>query len=759
MRPAEQQHLYAQQQQQQHQNGYQNGHQNALLQQPQQHQQQRQLNSAYSHQFQQQQHQQQRQQQQSSSSSAAPFLAPHYVAQLAALNGLQVLGGMPMGGGGGSSSGGPMSGMHRGMLSVPQNGLLQQQQLQQWAQLRPESQAWGAGVYPSAQQGLIQASLVQQHVQQQQQVAHLQDLRSGSLGLNGVPLSQVHQADALRGGQQWAHPPHDGTGQQYGAAAPSLPRNPLRSQDGMRPAEFPRGGSHGGGHMHGNGNYHNKPYDRNNRAAGNWSRGGGGPNPRFKGGNFEKGRAEELVRSQSQAGALRCEACDRTFKNAQQFSAHNNTHVKCDVEGCSFEASGRVVKDHKQSAHDNSASDPQVRSKFKSKENEEEISRWIEERRKHYPTAANIKQKAEEMKARKMRGELVDEDARKRRERLKEILAKQAELGVPVAEVPSYYMSDRYGSLKGKGAKGESSESGANEIQKNGKRGPDRGQVSNGAAKEEEDKEPPTKVPRILDGSSHGSAEPAPRVPKLELDTIQGAKRVVVEVKEDLETEAVEQPCGLPTDEKDHNVPSKTSEKLCFFFKRGRCKKGNRCEFLHERRPKKKRKDDDVISAATQPAPKRAPTLLSKLLESDIRREKSHLLQSFRFFVNNMFLLEYPEKPLQFFEWQESPDRTSDAEVGRPDTENVLETGDGDGTDSEEEDMQTTSLAQEDSGELTRLEGEAEDVDFETLEGMSHGDYHDLEYDGVGTDEDMDTLHEEETRSEVDTRSDDEFDF
>ena len=42
------------------------------------------------------------------------------------------------------------------------------------------------------------------------------------------------------------------------------------------------------------------------------------------------------------------------------------------------------------------------------------------------------------------------------------------------------------------------------------------------------------------------------------------------------------------------------------------------------------------------------PTLLQKLLNSDIKRDKTHLLQVFRFMVMNSFFKDWPEKPLKF---------------------------------------------------------------------------------------------------------------
>uniref|UniRef100_A0A2P2IQ73 FMR1-interacting protein 1 conserved domain-containing protein n=1 Tax=Rhizophora mucronata TaxID=61149 RepID=A0A2P2IQ73_RHIMU len=70
---------------------------------------------------------------------------------------------------------------------------------------------------------------------------------------------------------------------------------------------------------------------------------------------------------------------------------------------------------------------------------EQEIKKWREERRKNYPSKANIEKK---QTAKLAGSDVIDRDAKSRREELREILAKQAELGVEVAEIPSYYLSD-----------------------------------------------------------------------------------------------------------------------------------------------------------------------------------------------------------------------------------------------------------------------------------------------------------------------------
>ncbi|KAJ4821791.1 hypothetical protein Tsubulata_019852 [Turnera subulata] len=70
---------------------------------------------------------------------------------------------------------------------------------------------------------------------------------------------------------------------------------------------------------------------------------------------------------------------------------------------------------------------------------EDEIKQWVNDRRKHYPTEANIKKKQDKT-IRDL--EDIDREFKLRREQLKEILAKQAELGVEVAEIPRRYLSD-----------------------------------------------------------------------------------------------------------------------------------------------------------------------------------------------------------------------------------------------------------------------------------------------------------------------------
>lgn len=77
------------------------------------------------------------------------------------------------------------------------------------------------------------------------------------------------------------------------------------------------------------------------------------------------------------------------------------------------------------------------------------------------------------------------------------------------------------------------------------------------------------------------------------------------------------------------------------FNKRGRYDKKDRFA-------KKQRLAADKDSLNVASLNQRKPTLLQKLLSADIGRDKSRLLQVFRFMVMNSFFKDFPDKPLQF---------------------------------------------------------------------------------------------------------------
>lgn len=84
--------------------------------------------------------------------------------------------------------------------------------------------------------------------------------------------------------------------------------------------------------------------------------------------------------------------------------------------------------------------------------------------------------------------------------------------------------------------------------------------------------------------------------------------------------------------------------------KNGRLKKnfGKRGRYDKKDRLAKTRRLHDNGSSDVSSLNQRKPTLLQKLLDADVRRDRSRLLQVFRFMMLNSFFKDWPEKPLNF---------------------------------------------------------------------------------------------------------------
>lgn len=75
---------------------------------------------------------------------------------------------------------------------------------------------------------------------------------------------------------------------------------------------------------------------------------------------------------------------------------------------------------------------------------------------------------------------------------------------------------------------------------------------------------------------------------------------------------------------------------------------GKRDRYAKKDRFAKRQRSNQKDSSNDPSFSKREPTLLQKLLSSDIKRDKSRLWQVFRFMVTNSFFKDFPDKPLKF---------------------------------------------------------------------------------------------------------------
>ncbi|KAF9675057.1 hypothetical protein SADUNF_Sadunf10G0191900 [Salix dunnii] len=164
-----------------------------------------------------------------------------------------------------------------------------------------------------------------------------------------------------------------------------------------------------------------------NRWQGNPAKNGQGSAPNSKRGNFSgKSFKNNPRREQSQSGHQNSEF--HRMDNGKRKLGFSNKH------GGKGQGNERAAKLGR--------SDPTNKATEQKRTHiytEQEIKQWREARRKHFPTKTNIEKKQTESL---IDSGVIDKEANFRRKQLKEILAKQAELGVEVAEIPPEYMLD-----------------------------------------------------------------------------------------------------------------------------------------------------------------------------------------------------------------------------------------------------------------------------------------------------------------------------
>lgn len=105
---------------------------------------------------------------------------------------------------------------------------------------------------------------------------------------------------------------------------------------------------------------------------------------------------------------LWCEACDMDFVSKDLLGKHKSEHTTCGVDGCKFTASGKMVQKHVTEQHESGLYD-----KLKNIDTPEDIVKWREERKRKYPTQANIELKNMAREARRDRGEKLEQSKAK----------------------------------------------------------------------------------------------------------------------------------------------------------------------------------------------------------------------------------------------------------------------------------------------------------------------------------------------------------
>ncbi|KAI8908860.1 hypothetical protein DFJ77DRAFT_132907 [Powellomyces hirtus] len=297
-------------------------------------------------------------------------------------------------------------------------------------------------------------------------------------------------------------------------------------------------------------------------------------------------------------GQYQCIECDKSFHQKSQYVTHCATHIKC--EHCDFMASKRVVKIHEEDEH--AALIEGLKPAFVSTDSPEEIAKWIADRKKRYPTDANIEAKAKEEQARIDRGELPRGTKRLRGSK-RPAPPQRTPREVPIKAEPNTMDVDPAPPLK---------------------------QVDTGLGLLS------GYASDISSSSSSSSASSGANLSATDSETLSS--------DDDTDSETVAEPT-LQAPSVGQQPLNGRKPRICRFFLQKRCLKGDNCAFRHEapppRQSQQKGPQQQHNKNQREPQHNRRP-LLKSLLESDIRKEKSIVLQCIRHIVQNNFFQPPP---------------------------------------------------------------------------------------------------------------------
>ncbi|XP_017881624.1 nuclear fragile X mental retardation-interacting protein 1-like [Ceratina calcarata] len=112
-------------------------------------------------------------------------------------------------------------------------------------------------------------------------------------------------------------------------------------------------------------------------------------------------RDENYVSSENE-DLFYCEICDRDFPEEAALAEHEKEHKLCGIDGCNIVAHPMLVEKHIAMQHSTG-----LYNKIKNVSTPEDIEKWIMERKKRYPTKANVELRKAEETEKIQRGEII----------------------------------------------------------------------------------------------------------------------------------------------------------------------------------------------------------------------------------------------------------------------------------------------------------------------------------------------------------------
>lgn len=97
-----------------------------------------------------------------------------------------------------------------------------------------------------------------------------------------------------------------------------------------------------------------------------------------------------------------CDTCDKEFYSNQQYQTHMSQHRVCGLDGCTFTAHEKIVEKHVMMQHSSGLYD-----KIRNISTPEDVAKWIEQRKKRYPSKENVELRYKRQEEMVKRGELL----------------------------------------------------------------------------------------------------------------------------------------------------------------------------------------------------------------------------------------------------------------------------------------------------------------------------------------------------------------